>query len=190
MPQGPASRGPGSRVAPSRVTWFQRWHHLRGPGYTAVTNGHSIPNSRGGPLSALPCPGQVTGSSLCSHSGLMWLYLHMSFLRSRANCVLALNAPSWKWQMPRSFMSHWPKQATIKTGLTVHSMLLLLSHRVVSDSLRPCGLQHTRPLSLTIFQSLPKFMSIGTGDALQPSHPVSPSSPSDINLSQHQGLSQ
>ena len=61
--------------------------------------------------------------------------------------MLALNAPSWKWQMPWSLMSHWPKQVTIKTGLTVHSMLF--SHQIMSDSLRPCRPQHTRPLCLS-----------------------------------------
>ena len=50
--------------------------------------------------------------------------------------------------MPWSLMSHWPKQVTIKTGLTVHSMLLF-SHQIVSDSLRPRGPQHTRPLCLS-----------------------------------------
>ena len=82
MPVSTQKRTEWSRGAPSRVTWFQWWHDLRGPGHTAVTDGCRIPNSRGGPLSALPCPGQVTGSSLCSHPGLMWLHLHVGFLRS------------------------------------------------------------------------------------------------------------
>ena len=45
-------------------------------------------------------------------------------------------------------------------------------------------------LSLTISQSLLKFMSIPSVDAIQPSHPLMPSSPSALNLSQHQGLFQ
>ena len=45
-------------------------------------------------------------------------------------------------------------------------------------------------LCLTIYQSLPKFMSKFTGDAIQPSHPLMPSFPSAPNLSQHQRLFQ
>ena len=51
-------------------------------------------------------------------------------------------------------------------------ILLLFSCPVVSDSSRPHG--------PTISQSLPKFMSISYGDAIQPSHP----------LEKHQGLFQ
>ena len=46
-------------------------------------------------------------------------------------------------------------------------LLLLLSHPVVSNSLRPDGLQHAT-LSLTISWSLPKFMSIAL--VMPPSH--------------------
>ena len=45
-------------------------------------------------------------------------------------------------------------------------------------------------LCLTIYQSLPKFISKFIGDAIQPSHPLMPSSPSAPNLSQHQRLFQ
>ena len=43
---------------------------------------------------------------------------------------------------------------------TVSQPLLLISHSVVSDSLRPHGLQHVTSLSFTISQSLLKLMSI------------------------------
>ena len=39
---------------------------------------------------------------------------------------------------------------------------------VLSDSLRPHGLQHARPLSLTVSRSLPKFMS--TASVMPSSH--------------------
>ena len=45
-------------------------------------------------------------------------------------------------------------------------------------------------LSLTISQSSLKFMPIWISDAIQPSHPLPPSSPFALNLSQHQGLFQ
>ena len=41
-------------------------------------------------------------------------------------------------------------------------------------------------LSLTVSQSLLRFIS----DVIQPSHPLAPSSPSTLNLSQHQRLFQ
>ena len=57
----------------------------------------------------------------------------------------------------------------------------LLSRSVLSNSLRPHGLQHAR---LPFSQSLLKLMSI------QPTHPMSFPSPPTFNLSQHQGLFQ
>ena len=45
-------------------------------------------------------------------------------------------------------------------------------------------------LSITNSQSLLKHMSIESGGAIQPSHPLSPLSPPALKLSQHQGLFQ
>ena len=61
---------------------------------------------------------------------------------------------------------------------------------VVSDSLRPHGLQHTRspcpsPNPRTCPNSCPSV-----GDAIQPSHPLLSPSPPTFNLSQHQGFFQ
>ena len=56
-----------------------------------------------------------------------------------------------------------------------------------SDSLRPHGLQHSRPsCSSLVFRSLLKLVH-WVGDAIQPSHPLLSLSPA-FNLSQHQGL--
>ena len=44
------------------------------------------------------------------------------------------------------------------------------------------------PMSFTVSQVLLKFYVRWVGDAIQLSHPLSPSSPSAFNLSQHQGL--
>ena len=63
------------------------------------------------------------------------------------------------------------------------------SSSVVSDSLWPHRLQHTRPLSITNSQSPPKPMSIELMD-IQPSHPLSSPFHPAFNLSQHQGLFQ
>ena len=61
------------------------------------------------------------------------------------------------------------------------------SHSVVSDSLPPHGLQHTRPPCQS---PTPKVYSTHVhwiSDAIQPSHPLLYLSPLDLNLSQHQG---
>ena len=66
--------------------------------------------------------------------------------------------------------------------------LSMLNCSVVSDSLQRQGLQDS--LSL---HHLPEFAQVHVhciSDAVQPSHPLTPSSPSALNLSQHQGLFQ
>ena len=63
------------------------------------------------------------------------------------------------------------------------------SFSVMSDSLWPHGLQHTR---FPVHQQLPELAQTHVrwvGDALQPSHPLLSPSPPAFNLSQHQGLS-
>ena len=73
-----------------------------------------------------------------------------------------------------------------------HSSFLLLCcsvTQVVSNSLRPHGLYARPPFP----HCLPEFAQVHvhcTGVAIQPSHPLMPSSPSALNLSQHQGLFQ
>ena len=55
----------------------------------------------------------------------------------------------------------------------------------------PMDYRHEAPLSFTISWSLLKLMSIefeSISDTIQPSHPLSPSPPLTLNLSQHQGL--
>ena len=74
--------------------------------------------------------------------------------------------------------------------LFLFKLLLLFSRTFTSDSLQPHGLQHTRPLCLLY---LPKFAQVHVhciGDAIQPSHPLMPSSLSALSLPQHQGLFQ
>ena len=58
------------------------------------------------------------------------------------------------------------------------------SRSVVSNSLWPHGLQHTRPPYLS---PTPRVMH-WIGDAIQPIHPLLSPSPPALNLSQHQGL--
>ena len=69
-------------------------------------------------------------------------------------------------------------------------MLLLISCELVSHSLRPLALLHARfPCPLPFPRVCPSLCSLH-GDTIQLSHPLSPSSPSAFNLSQHQGLFQ
>ena len=68
--------------------------------------------------------------------------------------------------------------------------LLLFSHPGMSNSLQLRGLQHTWPPCPS---PSPRFAQVHVhciSDAVQTSHPLTPSSPSALNLSQHQGLFQ
>ena len=69
-------------------------------------------------------------------------------------------------------------------------MQIQFSCSVVSDSLRPHGLQHVR---LPCPSLTPRAYSTHVhqvGDAIQPSHPLSSPSPPTFNPSLHQGLFQ
>ena len=61
---------------------------------------------------------------------------------------------------------------------------------VMSDSLRPHGLQHTRLPCLSPIPRPAQTHVHRVSDAIQLSHPLSSPSPPTLNLSQHQGLSQ
>ena len=65
------------------------------------------------------------------------------------------------------------------------------SHSVVSESLWPHGLQHTRlPCPSPTPGAWSNSCSWRVGDAIQPSHPLSFPSPPVFNLAQQQGLFQ
>ena len=61
---------------------------------------------------------------------------------------------------------------------------------VVSNSLRPHGLQHTRPPCPSPTPRVTQTHVHWFSDAIQPSHPLSSPSPPTFNLSQHRGLFQ
>ena len=61
---------------------------------------------------------------------------------------------------------------------------------VMSDSLQPRGLQHTRPPCPSPTLEVTRTHVHRVSDAIQPSHPLSSTSPTTFNLSQHQGLFQ
>ena len=64
------------------------------------------------------------------------------------------------------------------------------SHLVVSDSLWPHGLQHTRPPCPQQVLEFTQTHVHWVGDAKEPSHPLLSPSPPTFNLSQHRGLFQ
>ena len=66
----------------------------------------------------------------------------------------------------------------------------LFSPPVVSHSLWPHGLQHARPPCPSPSPKVCQVHVHCTSNAFQPSHPLTPSSPPALNLSQHQGLFQ
>ena len=62
------------------------------------------------------------------------------------------------------------------------------SHSVMSDALRPNGLQHARPPCPSPTPIAYSTHVHHVGDAIQPSHPLLFPSPPAFSLSQHQGL--
>ena len=81
----------------------------------------------------------------------------------------------------RQILYRLSPQGSPSNGIVV----VLFSHPVTSDSLWPHRLQHARP------HHLPEFAQVNCiGDTIQASHPLTPSSSSALDLSQHQGLFQ
>ena len=64
-------------------------------------------------------------------------------------------------------------------------LLLSFRHPVMSNSLRPHGLQHARPPCPHHLQKFAQVHVHCIGVAMQPPHPLMPSSPSVLNLAQH-----
>ena len=62
------------------------------------------------------------------------------------------------------------------------------SRSVVSDSLRPHGLHHTRPPCPSPTPKVYPNLYPWVGDAIEPTHPLLSPSPPALNLFQHQGL--
>ena len=70
-----------------------------------------------------------------------------------------------------------------------HHPFSQFSCSVVSNSLRPLGLQHTRlPCPSLSLSEIAQTHVYQVGDAIQPSHPLLSPSPPAFNLSQHQDL--
>ena len=72
---------------------------------------------------------------------------------------------------------------------TSASASVQFSRSVMSNSLQPHELQHSRPPCPSPTPRVyPNSRPLWVGDAIQPPHPLSSPSPPALNLSQHQGL--
>ena len=79
-------------------------------------------------------------------------------------------------------------QIAVSSNFTICSLSSVqFSRSVVSNTLRPHGLQHARPPYLS---PTPGVYPNWVGDAIQPFHPLSSASPPSFSLCQHQGLFQ
>ena len=72
-------------------------------------------------------------------------------------------------------------------GTKISYARVQFSSPVISESLRPQGLQHARPPCPSTTPVVTQTHDHQVSDAIQPSHPLSSPSPT-FNLSQHQGL--
>ena len=114
------------------------------------------------------------------------------------SCGAPLGLPQWDWGAewgcsPLLCLSLWNTPFHPSSSVFVSCVCLYLldccSVAQLCPTLRPHGLQHTRPSAFTISQSLLKLLSIELL-MLQPSRPLSSPSPPAFNLSQHGGLFQ
>ena len=118
----------------------------------------------------------------------------------KSKCISGCSGPTlweapeaWSWQSGKETISYaktWrPFNHLVKLlDHLLHISSVQFSHSVMSDSLRPHGLQHARP---PVHHQLPEFTQTHVhwvGDAIQPSDPLSSPSPPAFKLSQHQGL--
>ena len=151
------------------------------------------------------CPGLVVGGCAQMAVTAQWV---QGFLLLWWKCsVLDGVVVSQNWECTKCrWIGHlqmdifllWPSshnmhvyQIILNFYNAVCQLLLRFSCSVMSDSLRPHGLQHASPTVCSNY--LPQFAQTHVhwvGDAIQPSHPLSSPSPPAFSLSQHQGLFQ
>ena len=84
----------------------------------------------------------------------------------------------------------WSNLAAAAADLLTIAYICCCGSVIWSDSLRPHGLQHTRPPCPSPFPRVFQVHVHCISDVIQPSHPLMPSSPSAFDLSQQQGLFQ
>ena len=103
---------------------------------------------------------------------------------------MEINSQTWIMNLQSRGGGRWGWRTVWEFGIDTCQCLTLDTMQVVSNSLQPAWTAACQAsLSLIISQSLPKFMSIAS--TMPSSHLIlTLSSPSALNLSQHQGLFQ
>ena len=137
----------------------------------------------------------------CGHS---WPYLHSKL------SPLHLEAPQWLCLpfrltccvtsfflsvFPPAVFKYWnifsEPSSFLCFSLYLHFVSIVVQYfSHVWLFVTPWTAAHQASLSFTVSRNVLKLMSAWVGDAIQPSHPLSPPSPPTLNLSQHQGLFQ
>ena len=120
---------------------------------------------------------------------------YYSSFRFHSDRILATETGYWGWYLNISrimidiihvhFGLFFNKQTQRWKGPSVQ-----FSCSVMSDSLWPHGLQHTRPPCHHQLLEFTQTHLHWVDEAIQPSHPLSSPSPLTLNLTQHQGLFQ
>ena len=107
------------------------------------------------------------------HSGAVWRIVWKLLKKLKIELSFDLATP---------LLGIYPEKTVIQKGSVQFSLF------ITSNSLGPHGLQHARPPCPSPTPGVYSNSCPLSGDAIQPSHPLSSSSPPTFNLSQHQGL--
>ena len=109
-------------------------------------------------------------------------------------CELMLTFKKESWSSLKddrrsiSYLGNWDMEKNWVFILSFsYEQLLLFSHPVILNPLRPHGLQHASSLCPSPSPEVCPSSCPLHRWSIQPSHPLTPSSPSALNLSQHQG---
>ena len=138
-------------------------------------------------IKALHSPHLFQPPAQCAWSGLGFLGEDWSWHQWRADASQNLSGSSPWFPKLTSFYTTAYEIGTFSKLLMAVVVVQLPNHVRLFATRWTAA--HQASLSPTISWSLPKFLPC-ISDAIQPSHPLSSSSPSDFNLSQHQGLFQ
>ena len=125
----------------------------------------------------------------------VWQYSHTNFLVSP--CIQKLSWFVCAGSVAKSCPTLCNPMDCILPGSSVHGIFqarilelhsVQFSCSVMSDSLQPCGLQHTRLPCPSPTPRVAQIHAHWVGDAIKSSHPLLAPSPPVFNISQHQGL--
>jgi len=125
-----------------------------------------------------PCMEQLTGLGLRKDYNKA-IYCHLVYL---------IYTQSTSCEMPGWMIYKLESRLLGEISTTSDMWISQFSRSVMSDSLQPHGLQHSRLPCLSPIPGACSTQAHSVGDAIQLSHPLLSPSPPASNLSQHQGL--